>query len=101
MFGSTTTSSFGGGTGFGSTPAQQTMNTMGMTPQTTNVSNPNRDFEVASPPDDTVSCLKFSPSTIPQVYLIAGSWDNNVRYACGFDILWLSFDTIFSFTHLL
>ena len=41
--------------------------------------NPMKDFEVVSPPDDTVSCLAFSPASIPQNFLIAGSWDNNVR----------------------
>lgn len=41
--------------------------------------NPMRDFEVISPPDDSVSCLAFSPAAIPQNFLIAGSWDNNVR----------------------
>ena len=46
-------------------------------PSTT--SNPMKDFAVTSPPDDTVSCMAFSPATIPQNFLIAGSWDNNVR----------------------
>lgn len=41
--------------------------------------NPNKDFEVTSPPDDSVSSLAFSPSTLLQNFLIAGSWDNNVR----------------------
>lgn len=40
--------------------------------------NPMKDFEVASPPDDTVSAMEFSPATIPQNYLVAGSWDNSV-----------------------
>lgn len=44
----------------------------------TNV-NPMRDYEVTSPPDDSISCLSFSPATLPQNFLIAGSWDNNVR----------------------
>jgi len=38
--------------------------------------NPNKDIEVQQPPGDTVSCLKFSPNTN---FLIASSWDNNVR----------------------
>lgn len=42
--------------------------------------NPMKDFEVASPPDDSVSALKFSPATIQQNFLIAGSWDSSVRY---------------------
>ena len=41
--------------------------------------NPMKDFEVMSPPDDSVSCLAFSPASIPQNFLIAGSWDNHVR----------------------
>lgn len=40
--------------------------------------NPMKDFEVTSPPDDSVSSLAFSPATIQQNFLIAGSWDNNV-----------------------
>jgi mRNA export factor len=40
--------------------------------------NPMRDFEVTSPPDDSISSLSFSPATLPQNFLIAGSWDNNV-----------------------
>lgn len=58
-----------GGTTFGSPGA-----TVG---QTTH--NPNKDFEVTSPPDDSISSLAFSPASIPQNFLIAGSWDNNVR----------------------
>ena len=29
--------------------------------------------------DDSVQCLRFSPPTVQATYLIAGSWDNNVR----------------------
>ena len=29
--------------------------------------------------DDSVQCLRFSPPSLPATYLIAGSWDNNVR----------------------
>lgn len=45
-------------------------------PAITNVMN---DYEVASPPDDSISALEFSPSTLPKNFLIAGSWDNSVR----------------------
>lgn len=38
--------------------------------------NPNKDFEVPSPPSDSVSCLAFSPVAN---LLVAGSWDNQVR----------------------
>ncbi len=42
--------------------------------------NPMKDVEVVSAPDDSVSCLRFSPpSTANKNFLIAGSWDNNVR----------------------
>ncbi|XP_049834915.1 protein Rae1 [Schistocerca gregaria] len=49
------------------------------TTTTPSSANPMKDFEVTSPPDDSVSSLAFSPATIPQNFLIAGSWDNNVR----------------------
>ncbi|XP_065332482.1 protein Rae1 [Cloeon dipterum] len=45
----------------------------------TNTVNPMRDFEVTSPPDDSISSLAFSPPALQQNFLIAGSWDNNVR----------------------
>ena len=48
--------------------------------------NPMKDIEVVSPPDDSVSCLEFSPASVPQTFLVAGSWDNNVsveREECG------------------
>lgn len=42
--------------------------------------NPMKDVEVVNAPDDSVSCLAFSPPSIAQTnFLIAGSWDNNVR----------------------
>lgn len=44
--------------------------------------NPMKDFEVASPPDDTVSAMEFSPATISQNYLVAGSWDSSVCILC-------------------
>lgn len=50
--------------------------------------NPNKDVEIASPPDDSISSLSFSPTAN---HLIATSWDNKVRsplqpcfYACGY-----------------
>lgn len=45
---------------------------------TPSTANPMKDFEVTSPPDDSVSALAFSPATLPQNFLVAGSWDNNV-----------------------
>jgi mRNA export factor len=41
--------------------------------------NPMKDWEVVSPPDDSISSLAFSPPTLQQNYLIAGSWDNQIR----------------------
>lgn len=41
--------------------------------------NPNKDFEVVSPPDDSTSALAFSPASIPSNLLVAGSWDSCVR----------------------
>ena len=38
-----------------------------------------KDFEVSSPPDDTVQTLRFSPASVPQNFLASGSWDNLVR----------------------
>ena len=33
-----------------------------------------------NPPDDSISCLRFSPPSVNNSsFLIAGSWDNNVR----------------------
>lgn len=49
------------------------------TTTTPSSANPMKDFEVTSPPDDSTSSLAFSPATLPQNFLIAGSWDNNVR----------------------
>lgn len=46
--------------------------------KTTAPTNPNKDFEVTQPPDDTISSLEFSPATLQQNFLIAGSWDNSV-----------------------
>ncbi len=40
-----------------------------------------KDVEVQSPPTDTVSCVRFSPSTANanSTYMAATSWDNRVR----------------------
>ena len=37
--------------------------------------NPNKDVELASPPDDSISSLSFSPTAN---HLVATSWDNKV-----------------------
>ena len=43
------------------------------------IANPNKDFEVPNPSDDSISTLTFSPPSLPTNFLVAGSWDNNVR----------------------
>lgn len=65
---------FGGGSTFG-----QSGGLFGSSATTSANTNPMKDFEVSSPPDDSVSCMKFSPGTLPSTFLVAGSWDNNVR----------------------
>lgn len=35
--------------------------------------------EVTQPPEDSISCLKFSPETVPQTFLISTSWANDIR----------------------
>lgn len=64
MFGA---SALGTNQTFGAQPAQVAV-----------AANPNKDYEVAAPPDDTVSALKFSPATMSQNFLVAGSWDSSV-----------------------
>lgn len=61
---------FGGGSSFG--------NTSVFGAQTSTNHNPMKDIEVASPPDDSVSAIAFSPGVLPSTFLVAGSWDNNV-----------------------
>jgi len=43
--------------------------------------NPNGDFELKPPPNDTTSCLEWSPAPTPSgtLLLAAGAWDNQVR----------------------
>lgn len=37
--------------------------------------NPNKDIEIQSPPDDSISALRWSPNAM---FLVAGSWNNTV-----------------------
>ena len=78
--------SFGGSAQNTSFSAQAATGTM---------ANPNKDIEVSSqsetsdlsinqsqvsnPSDDSISSLAFSPPSLPNNFLVAGSWDNNVR----------------------
>lgn len=45
----------------------------------TGTHNPNKDIEVSSPPDDSISGLAFSPPALQQNFLVSGSWDNQIR----------------------
>lgn len=36
-------------------------------------------IEVVEPPTDSISCLKFSPESVPQTFLIATSWAQDIR----------------------
>ena len=36
-------------------------------------------IEIAHPPEDSISCLKFSPECVPQTFLIGSSWANDIR----------------------
>uniref|UniRef100_A0A8C4Q6I2 Rae1 protein homolog n=1 Tax=Eptatretus burgeri TaxID=7764 RepID=A0A8C4Q6I2_EPTBU len=67
---------FGGSTGFGGGGGGGGGGMFGTTPST---HNPMKDIEVTSPPDDSISCLAFSPAQLPGNYLVAGSWANDVR----------------------
>ena len=51
--------------------------TTGTTATTSTVGQ--KDVELVQPPDDAISCLKFSPASVPQTYLIASSWANDIR----------------------
>ncbi|KQL61327.1 mRNA export factor [Amazona aestiva] len=62
---------------FGSTSAFGTGGTGMFGSATTDNHNPMKDIEVTSPPDDSISCLAFSPPTLPGNFLIAGSWAND------------------------
>mmetsp|Transcript_21556 Transcript_21556/g.87976 ORF Transcript_21556/g.87976 Transcript_21556/m.87976 type:complete len:361 (-) Transcript_21556:2028-3110(-) len=43
-------------------------------------SNPNNDFLVANPPNDSISQIAFSPRTLqPKNFLVGGTWDNEAR----------------------
>ena len=72
MFGQT--SSFGSTGGFGGNTGGGISLGLG------NQANPMKDVEVTNPPDDSISCLRFSPPSVTTTsFLIAGSWDNNCR----------------------
>ncbi|XP_055327804.1 protein Rae1-like [Paramacrobiotus metropolitanus] len=67
MFG--TAGGFGTGSGLFGTSANSSLTT----------ATAAKDYELPAPPDDTVQALRFSPPSIQQNYLAAGSWDGLVR----------------------
>ena len=88
---------FGNSSVFGSNTAATTG--FGTAAAGTGLSNPNKDYEIANPSDDSISSLAFSPATIQQNFLVSGAWDNNVRYwACFCNSV---FGTIFGSTILI
>lgn len=68
---------FGSSSAFGSSNAGT--GGFGAAANQTGSTNPMKDFEVSAAPDDSISCLRFSPPALNSTFLIAGSWDNNVR----------------------
>ena len=38
-----------------------------------------QNIDIVQPPEDSVSCLKFSPECVPQTLLIGSSWANEIR----------------------
>ena len=79
---------FGNSSVFGSNTAATTG--FGTAAAGTGLSNPNKDYEIANPSDDSISSLAFSPATIQQNFLVSGAWDNNVRYWACFCIQYLA-----------
>ncbi|XP_056638822.1 protein Rae1 [Diorhabda carinulata] len=57
---------------------QSSMSSFGGT-ATPSTANPMKDFEVVQCSGDSISSMAFSPATLPQNFLIASSWDCNVR----------------------
>ena len=54
--------------------------TFGSQAQQGSIANPNKDHEVTNPCDDSISSMAFSPPSVTtNNFLVAGSWDNNVR----------------------
>lgn len=60
----------------GSSLFSQTSSTFGAT---TTAHNPNKDVEVTSPPDDSITGLAFSPPSLQQNFLVSSSWDSAIR----------------------
>ena len=88
---------------FGSAPFGSTASTIGgKAPLALNLGtlqNPMKDVEVTSPPDDSVSAMKFSPKAN---FLVASSWSNDVCYIyiCQYFLynfvqIWISADIVY------
>jgi WD40 repeat protein len=77
---------FGQNTAFGAAPQQaggafgSSLNAAAANAANAAGANPMKDVSVNNCPDDSISCLRFSPPSVANTtFLIAGSWDNNVR----------------------
>ena len=85
---------------FGSAPFGSTASTIGgKAPLALNLGtlqNPMKDVEVTSPPDDSVSAMKFSPKAN---FLVASSWSNDVCYIYIYANI--SYITLFKFGYQL
>ena len=51
--------------------------------------NPNKDTAVTQPPNDSISKVAFSPTAN---YLVASSWDNNVKASLALSLSLVSSD---------
>lgn len=74
-FGAPASTGFGGSTNVFGQPTGQA-NAFGSS--ITGTHNPMKNVEVVSPPDDSISSMAFSPPSMQQTFLIAGSWDSKV-----------------------
>jgi len=71
-FGSGSSTAFGNSSNFGTAASGGALNTATL--------NPNNDFMVSDPPNDTISSVHFSPAALlPRNFIIATTWDNEVR----------------------
>jgi mRNA export factor len=71
-FNANASSGFGVGGSFGSAGTSGVINSTTL--------NPNNDFLVSDPPNDTISSLRFSPAALlPRNFVVATTWDNEVR----------------------
>lgn len=64
---------------FGTANSFSPASTLFSSPTPSATTNINKDYELPSPPDDTVQALRFSPPSVPQNFLASGSWDGLVR----------------------